>query len=190
MFEMLKNWITSIVVIVIFMALVDMVLPSGSLKKYARLVLGLIVIIIIITPVFKLFDRNTNIETTINQYINKYDNINTSTQKSQKNYFDPDTIKIFKENLRLQVEEAINTESSIKFNVVQVNVVEDQTSANFLDIKSIQLREEKTSTNVKNVSKIIINDKNEIKDYFWNQKVANILKNKFNVEASAIKFMR
>lgn len=190
MFNILKNWITSIVVVVIFMALVDMILPSNSLKKYARLVLGLIIIIIIIGPIFNLFNNNNDIEAKINQYINKYDNIGAAKEQSKNNYISSDTINIFKENLKTKIEESIYTEANKKYKVTQIYLFEDENKANFLDVNSITLKDVTNTSNVKNVSKVVLNKKDDTEDYFWDKEVANILINKFGINSSVIKFVR
>jgi stage III sporulation protein AF len=58
----LRTWIISICTAVIFITAVEMILPNDSLKKYAKFVLGLILITVLINPIIKLFDKNYDLD--------------------------------------------------------------------------------------------------------------------------------
>lgn len=57
---MFKEWITEIVVFVMIAAIIDLLIPVSSMQKYIRLVIGMILILIFLKPVFFLF--NTDVE--------------------------------------------------------------------------------------------------------------------------------
>jgi len=63
----LKDWIINICTAVFFITAIEMILPDNSLKKYAKFVLGLILIIVVINPIIKLYNESFN----INLYANK-----------------------------------------------------------------------------------------------------------------------
>jgi stage III sporulation protein AF len=191
MFSVLKSWITSIVVVVIFMALIDIILPSNSLKKYARLVFGLIVIVIIINPLFSLFSKNADIEASINQYMDKY-NVGSSSKQNKNNYINSDTILIFKENLKSKIEKSIYDGCSKQYKVTQLVLNEDQSKEDFLNIKFIELKLEMNSANVEAISKVVVSKQSttEPYKYFWDKEAANILDNEFAIKTSNIKFVR
>lgn len=54
----LTEWITNIVIFIMLAMIVDMLLPDSSMRKYVKLVTGLLLITIVITPVFKLFSAD------------------------------------------------------------------------------------------------------------------------------------
>ncbi|MFD3157394.1 stage III sporulation protein AF [Haloimpatiens sp. FM7330] len=83
MIEYIKNWIINISTAVFFIVAIEMVLPNNSIKKYARFVLGLILIVVIINPLIEFVDKGKNIETYLEKtsecfeekvYENEYDN--------------------------------------------------------------------------------------------------------------------
>lgn len=191
MIEFFKQWLTTVVVTVMFIVLVDMILPENNLKKYTKLVTGLIVIVTILTPVFKLFDKNENIETYINQYADKissqeYVDVNGDAQKK----FENETVKVFKENLKKQIEQEIHSQTGKKYIVSKLEIDEEPNSMNFTDVKHIELKDESKST-IKPVEKIVISNsakpRNEEKK---DENVINLLKNKFNIDASSIRFVK
>lgn len=53
--EWLTLWLKKIILLVLLAAFLDLILPNTSLQRYVRMVMGLIVLLTILTPVFSLF---------------------------------------------------------------------------------------------------------------------------------------
>ncbi|RFU69789.1 stage III sporulation protein AF [Peribacillus saganii] len=53
--EFLTGWITNIILFVLLATVIDMLLPSSAMQKYAKMVIGLLLIATILTPVLRLF---------------------------------------------------------------------------------------------------------------------------------------
>ncbi|MBX4269295.1 stage III sporulation protein AF [Clostridium estertheticum] len=101
MIELLKVWVTNITIAIFFITAVEMILPDNNMKKYAKFVLGLMLIVVIINPIIKTFDKNFD----LNSYSSKATSyIEGSTQPSDmKKYKDiniVNTIENFKKNLQ------------------------------------------------------------------------------------------
>ena len=58
MIEALGEWIITICVAIFFTTAVQMILPDNSLKKYCNFVLGLIVFVVILSPIVKIFNKD------------------------------------------------------------------------------------------------------------------------------------
>lgn len=100
MIELLKIWVTNITIAIFFITAVEMILPDNSMKKYAKFVLGLMLIVVIINPIIKLFDKNFD----LNSYSSKATSyMEGSTEASNiKKYKDINvlnTTENFKKNL-------------------------------------------------------------------------------------------
>ena len=54
----LTDWITNIIIFVLLATVIDMLLPSSNMQKYAKIVTGLLLITIILTPLFKLMSSD------------------------------------------------------------------------------------------------------------------------------------
>lgn len=52
--ELLRDWVVNIVITMIFVTIVEIMMPSGSTRKYISLVIGLMVMFVIISPVLTL----------------------------------------------------------------------------------------------------------------------------------------
>lgn len=56
--DFLKEWITNIILFVLLATVIDMLLPNSSFQKYTKMVTGLLLIAIILTPVMKLLSND------------------------------------------------------------------------------------------------------------------------------------
>lgn len=58
--EFLINWITQIIVFIILAVIIDLLIPATTMKKYIKLVLGLILMLIFLKPLFSIFTLDVN----------------------------------------------------------------------------------------------------------------------------------
>jgi len=188
--ELLKVWITNITIAVFFITAVEMILPDNSMKKYAKFVLGLMLIVVIINPIMKMFDKNFD----INSYSSKATSYMESSTASVdiKKYKDINIINTtenFKKNLEneclLSLEE---TYPENKYNA-DIQIVYDSKDGTF-DIKNVEI--EIVEKGVQNIKNIVINtksvnvgNKNVLQDEQGN-KIKKLLSSKFKIPNAAI----
>ncbi|MWC28361.1 stage III sporulation protein AF [Paenibacillus sp. MMS18-CY102] len=60
MLEWLSGWLKDIITVILLAAIVDLLLPNKAMQRYARLVVGLIVLITILSPLIRLFQGDFN----------------------------------------------------------------------------------------------------------------------------------
>jgi stage III sporulation protein AF len=60
--QLIREWITNLVVISILGLAADLLLPNGSIKKYARFLIGIIVLVAMLKPIFQIFNQLSNLE--------------------------------------------------------------------------------------------------------------------------------
>ncbi|WP_071395718.1 stage III sporulation protein AF [Bacillus tuaregi] len=56
--EFIKEWVTNIILFVLFAMMIDMLLPNSKFQKYTKMVIGLLLIAIILSPIFKLISQD------------------------------------------------------------------------------------------------------------------------------------
>jgi stage III sporulation protein AF len=56
--DFIKEWVTNIILFILLATVIDMLLPNSSMQKYTKMVMGLLLIAIILTPIFKLISRD------------------------------------------------------------------------------------------------------------------------------------
>ncbi|MCY8514048.1 stage III sporulation protein AF [Bacillus atrophaeus] len=57
----LTEWLTSIVLFILFAIVIDMLLPNSSMQKYAKMVISLLLIVVMLNPIFKLFKTDPEV---------------------------------------------------------------------------------------------------------------------------------
>ncbi|MCY8929201.1 stage III sporulation protein AF [Bacillus subtilis] len=78
----LTEWLTTIVLFILFAIVIDMLLPSSSMQKYAKMVVSLLLIVVMLTPIFKLFKTNPEV---IFEYLTKNGQSESADIKNQIN---------------------------------------------------------------------------------------------------------
>ncbi|MBR0627508.1 stage III sporulation protein AF [Bacillus altitudinis] len=53
--SLLTEWITSIILFILFAIVIDLLLPNSSMQKYAKMVVSLLLIVVMLNPIFALF---------------------------------------------------------------------------------------------------------------------------------------
>jgi len=67
----LIEWMKQIILFILIAIVIDLLLPSTKMKKYIQLIIGLILIIMFLKPVFSIF--NVNISEEINKHMTNFD---------------------------------------------------------------------------------------------------------------------
>lgn len=186
-----REWIINICTAIFFITAVEMILPSNSMKKYTKFVLGLILITVLINPIVKLFDKNFNIDSYINtateyfeekQYKQNYD--------KYKNDNINNTVQVFSDNLGKMCMQKLQEKFPKDRYEVFPKVKYDSNEEKFIvDSVKVEVNEGKvrsikkvTIKNAKevNVKEVLNEEKNrEITEYL--SEVLNISKDKIKV---------
>ena len=190
MIEGLKVWVTNITIAIFFITAVEMILPDNSMRKYAKFVLGLMLIVVIINPIMKIFDKDFN----FNAYSNKATTYmeDSNSEKNIKKYKDTNIINTtenFKKNLENEcimnleeeypenkydadIEIVYNSKDQIfNINAVEIGIVEKGVK----NIKNIEINTKSVNTSKKNI----------IQGEQGN-KIKRLLSSKFKISGDAI----
>lgn len=159
MLSILSSWIKQIILVVIFTTVVDFLLPGDKYLRYARVLLGLVVMISIINPLLGLFHKenffsgyNINFNTQLisqAEITKKADNIKKINNEL--------IIKQYKDNLISLIKNHINEKNIFEVKNINLEIVEQNERSDFGRIVNI-------SVSLKPVSEITSNvqDKNNI----------------------------
>src|SRR5690625_1559278 len=65
--DFIMDWITQIIIFVLLASIIDLLVPTSAMKKYIKLVVGLILLLILLKPVFYIFqvDIQHEVETAL-----------------------------------------------------------------------------------------------------------------------------
>lgn len=149
----LNTWLQGIIVCVIIATIIELILPSGSTKKYIKVVLGMFIVFNIITPVInKITKNNFEISSIINmdEYSKKMKTYETSSQNQVSSNANEQTIKqIYISKLEKDIKNKLK-EKDYTVSKIQIEVTENEE----YNIKQINLllqkAEEKTEEKQEN----------------------------------------
>ncbi len=144
----IAEWITNIILFILLATIVDMLLPSSSMQKYVKMVTGLLLILIILTPLFSLFKSdldqvllNMNLKPvqTEKNLENLIDLKKKEIQASQRAY----ALETVQVQIRNDVEEElIKEQTNLKVQKVKIfltSEAEKNDAVTYDDIQSIQV---------------------------------------------------
>ena len=133
MFNIVKGWISMILVIGIVFTLMRMIMPNTNLKKYIESIIGIVTIISIITPVLY-YISNYNLTEKISENIeeilsrqektNNYDSYSQINNEEIKKEF----VEKIQEDIKVKLKNKINQEPNVKvvvndaYNIEKVEV--------------------------------------------------------------------
>lgn len=152
MIETFKGWITNVCTAVFFITAVEMILPDNKIKKYAKFVLGLILITVLINPLVMYLNKGADISTYINQSNDIFTSGNIGMESQEyKNKSIDDTLNVFRQNLEKLCEEKLREKYAKGTYKVKAEVDYNEKKEEFL-IKSISIGV--NSGNIEKVQKI------------------------------------
>ncbi len=182
MIDFLRSWVTNIAVVIVFITLLEILMPNGDMKRYTKVISGLIIILVIIKPFmmlkdidkdFKLsvFETSAFIETNIDNKGNDLGKYNKSIAAD-----------MFRDNLKKQIVSHISSSCDVKKEELAVEVVieADAASSGYGNLKEIVVTVAKgtdSSIQVSNISQVKIST---------DKKVMNENKPEYNLNDSKL----
>jgi stage III sporulation protein AF len=140
MVEFLRGWAINIVTLVIFIVLLEILVPSGKMNKYINLISGFLIMITLITPFLKFLQKDSDLKglelsETIN--INKMDIAEKSKLlgKSQSRQ----VIEVYRQKIINQLENYVKQNEEVESVNADVIVDEDSDSEKYGEIKRIYM---------------------------------------------------
>lgn len=143
---LLKGYIYNIAIAVILVSAVEMILPDNKFKKYCKFVLGLIIMVVILNPVLKLFDKNFNIDSYTKKAATYFDEGSYEKDYGKVQAANMDsTLKTAANNINSTLEKSLNDKFSGTYKVLSEVVYDDKNSK--IDIKYINVTIQKGGVN-------------------------------------------
>ncbi|WP_181350067.1 stage III sporulation protein AF [Thalassobacillus sp. CUG 92003] len=164
----LTQWLTQVVLFLLLAMTVDMILPSGSLKKYARLVIGLLLILVLLDPLFSLFQIRpqeiTNYSmAALNQITEEEDMEESIEKKKNEILVQQDAYKLeqVKQALHEKLETPLSEEWDLQLNGVDLTFKEPSPSTETLEKLIVTVSETEGAGNVSQVEIDIDSDESQ-----------------------------
>lgn len=140
MIDFLRSWVFNIVTLVILIVLLEILLPTGKIKKFINLISGFILIIAIINPFLNYFATGVDLrELQIRDagFMDKKEI--AAAGKLMKEQQMVLVTEVYRKKLIRQIEEALKGTEDVSDVKADVIINEDHTSGNFGEIKRVYL---------------------------------------------------
>jgi stage III sporulation protein AF len=138
--EFMKGWIINIVTTMIFVAFVEVLVPGSSMRKYVNLVIGLLVMIVIISPLLHLAAGDYNIGMDILNKGHAIDLRDTELLLNSVKQQQKESItRVYREKVQRQVSEQVMHINPGSNAVAEVFIDEDHDSKSFGKILGIRV---------------------------------------------------
>lgn len=195
--EFLTEWITNIIIFVLIATVIDLLLPNTGLQKYTKMVTGLLLIAIILSPILKLLSND------LESALASLPEIQSTDEKRMENLIDlqkkeiqASTHAYILEETAVQlqgdVEKELMEEYGLEITHIEFMVDEDSYS-NFLDnLQGVIVYLDKPGAPVEAVEvvkEININTREPLpsnQNHDENQTIASLLSEKWDVEKENI----
>ncbi|CAH0263293.1 hypothetical protein SRABI84_03423 [Peribacillus simplex] len=166
MVSFLAGWVSNIIIFVLLATVIDMLLPNSALQKYAKMVIGLLLIAIIITPILGLFNKDFDdiLSTATSEFEDqKKKDLGNLTEMKKKEIQATQGAYILKQmavDLQAEVEEELMVDYNMKISSIDVGV-KDEEEPGVDDLQNITISLEKAegeeNSEIEAIAKVDIN---------------------------------
>ncbi|PHD73853.1 stage III sporulation protein AF [Bacillus sp. AFS043905] len=162
----LAGWVSNIIIFVLLATVIDMLLPNSALQKYAKMVIGLLLIAIIITPILGLFNKDFDdiLTAATSEFEDqKKKDLGNLTEMKKKEIQATQGAYILKQmavDLQAEVEEELMADYNMRISSIDVRVKnEEEPGVDDLQNITISLEkaEGKENSEIEAVAKVDIN---------------------------------
>ncbi len=194
--EFISDWITQIIIFILLATIIDLLTPNLAMSKYIKLVLGLILILILLTPIFSFF--NLDFEGAIN---NNYRNLfemdgemerMESSIEMQKSEIESTHDAYILEEMAVQLKSLTNEEllDEHDAHITDINFqFEDETTKTYEGLTEVIVYLEKGADwegNIKPIEQIVINSSEIEEDGEMDESIIELLRDKWELEDKKI----
>ncbi len=164
------SWVKNIVIFLVITTIVTNLLGKSSYKKYVNLITGIILVILVISPLLKLFqlDKTMDYYFTTNSLLAEAEDMNSRLVNAQEEQMSA-ILEEYKEQIGKQVGNLLEREDLYLIDI-NVTVNEDENSATFGNLLSLEVTAGYTGADTKeslvdidriDIKNIKIGEKNE-----------------------------
>jgi stage III sporulation protein AF len=199
--EFLKEWITNIILFILLATVIDMLLPNSNLQKYVKVVIGLLLISIILSPIMKIFSSDFEASlSSLSNYQNpvqtkKMENLIDSKKKEIQASHHAYILEQTAVQLKLDAEEELMARHGMKIAGIEVTADEAEENLSPQNLQSIMVEvvsdgdEDAAVAVVKEVEIDTAQPLQADQNTRLNEEISSLLAEKWNVPQSSIQIV-
>jgi len=139
MIDFLKSWIINIVIVIFFIAFIEILLPTSNMKKYINMVFGLLIIIVLINPIIKLMSSDINIDREVFYNLRSYNTFGVEGNSKYIELQNQQITEVYKKKLAKEIAEFIKTQVNYKVLEIKVHIEEDIAQDDFGKLTGVEV---------------------------------------------------
>ena len=116
-----------------------MILPNGNIKKFVKMTIGLILILVIINPFIKLVQGDINIEREVLKNIDKKYEYQLGEHNEFEKYKDSQIKDLYIKKIKEEIDSDIISNSNYKINDIRIDIDEKSNTDNYGHIEKISI---------------------------------------------------
>ncbi|NLZ55023.1 MAG: stage III sporulation protein AF [Thermoanaerobacteraceae bacterium] len=166
MLRAMSQWVRQIIMVVMFAAFVDFLIPENNFLRYVKVFLGLLVVIVMISPLMPFFNKDLSFEEIPFVYEDFFDNKSIISMSDSLNKINKElAIDGYKANIEKYISEEIAGLTLYNIKNVAVIINKDLSSSDFGKITQVKITLSENLSNGKSeqekisIEKIKIGDK-------------------------------
>lgn len=144
--SLLASWLKQLILVVIIATILDLLLPSDTMQRYVRLVMGLVILVLILSPILSVIKNDWDIDQVLTAGDIPSDNELASIQEKTA-HLKGKQQQWVEESVQKQIEKQIRVSVANKFNIAIENV-------------SVTLAEQDGEVNINKIN-LVIDDEGE-----------------------------
>ncbi|MGO4887108.1 stage III sporulation protein AF [Anaerobacillus sp. MEB173] len=184
--QFITDWVTNIILIILLATVLELLLPNSNFQRYVKMVVGLMLIVVILTPLLSVFSHspetifqpiNMNEDLSDEQLENLIENKKTDIEMGQRAYISEQVAVQMKQ----QVEEELVNDYGLEVKEVLISIDEFANEEDFL--KSItgievvvkqQVEQTEEEAKVEAIPVVMIDTKKELQTKKLTEQPANL----------------
>lgn len=188
----INSWLRDIVVLFILISIAELIMPKGNLKKYIRLVIGLLIIFTIINPFAKLFRFDFSLDKVVFNYA-KPETFNSWELEEIYHNQERQIEKIYLKKIVEDLQSLIENETEYELVDGNISILKDEDNYGQIDYLVLYIRE-KTRNNsqgrisIEKIEPIEINRnlEKDFTEYNNDESIKALISDKYGIEKNRI----
>ncbi|MFN7251149.1 MAG: stage III sporulation protein AF [Anaerobacillus sp.] len=124
--QLLTEWISNIILLILLASVLELLLPNSSLQRYVKMVVGLLLLVIILTPLISIFTKDVDSWVSSIGLSNHLEEKNVQfSLENKKKEIQQVTLAYISEQVAVQLKRQVEEEMITKFDKEVVEVMVD-----------------------------------------------------------------
>ncbi|MDQ0481712.1 stage III sporulation protein AF [Guptibacillus hwajinpoensis] len=168
----LTGWVTNIIVLILLATVLELLLPNSSMQRYVKMVIGLMLMAVILSPVLTIFSKDFNTmlrSATLNDFDRSTQLENTI--ESKKSEIQASNAAYIEEQMAVQLKSQVEKELRERFNLqisnIALHLTEEEGEKN-IDQIAVMVEEATGDESVSEIEAVSVSfqiEENELEDF-------------------------